>query len=58
MSKLEKNRVITMINYIFYQAGRPMPAIAAEFFPPDQMQTPLLGGKESKVGFWEKCDPR
>jgi len=21
-----------MVNYIFYQAGRPMPAVAAEFF--------------------------
>jgi len=44
---LEKDRVTTMINYIFYQAVCPMPAVAAEFFPPDhRVRTRLLGGKE------------
>jgi hypothetical protein len=49
MSNLEKNRVITMIKYIFYQAGRAMPAIAAEFFPADhRVRTRLLGGERMK----------
>jgi hypothetical protein len=44
LSNLERNRVI-MTNYIFYQAGRPMPAVAAGFFPPDhRVRTRLLGG--------------
>jgi hypothetical protein len=43
---LEKNGVI-MTNYVFYKAGRPMPAVAAEFFSPDHRVRPrLLGGKE------------
>ena len=43
--QLGENRV--MFNYILYHAVCPMPAVAADFSPPDhRVQTRLLGGKK------------